>query len=722
MTDLPTHFPGRRFASAHAGLTLALAVSLVAAVAPPASAAPVVGHFDRVATYDVTGSVAEIVAATPDGLTLVYTDSDEREVGFVDIGNPAAPEADGSVALDGSPTSVAVTPDGAWALVAVDTSPGGLGVSGTLVVVNLATRLISRTIALGGQPDSIAVSRDGRYAAITIENQRDEDINDGLMPQAAAGFLAIVDLVGPPSAWSLRTVTLTGLADRFPTDPEPEFVDINGANVAAVTLQENNHVALVDLPSGTVVGNWSTGSVTQPADLVEDDDIIFADTLTNARREPDAIAWTPGGRLITADEGDYDLDLADGQFVGGRGFTVFEPDGTVAFASGASVELAAVAAGHYPDGRSENKGAEIEGVEVARYGTRTFAFVGSERGDFVAVYRLDDETDPAFVQLLPTGDAPEGLLAIPSRNLFVTANEKDGTISIFAGQPGIEPRAYPAVVSRGLPWGALSGLANAAGQRLYAVPDNAFAPSRIFTLRHGDPMVVSSALMLTRAGSPVAYDLEGIANRPGGGWWVVSEGRRNAGQSGATNNLLINVGADGSVVAEVQLPAAVNAVQRSNGFEGVATNADGSQVYVAFQREWSDDPAGFVKIGRYTPATGSWAFFRYPLDAAPAGGWVGLSEITALDDTTFAVIERDNQAGNAAVVKRIYSFSAAGIEPAAAGATPPVLGKTLVRDILASDGITVEKAEGMALLPGGEIVVVWDNDGAGETALLRFRR
>jgi hypothetical protein len=30
-----------------------------------------------------------------------------------------------------------------------------------------------------------------------------------------------------------------------------------------------------------------------------------------------AIAWTPGGNLITANEGDYDLDLAPGQFTGG---------------------------------------------------------------------------------------------------------------------------------------------------------------------------------------------------------------------------------------------------------------------------------------------------------------------------------------------------------------------------------------------------------------------
>jgi hypothetical protein len=64
-----------------------------------------------------------------------------------------------------------------------------------LVVVDLATRTISTTIVLGGQPDSVAISADGRYAAIAIENERDEDMNDGEMPQPPAGFLTIVDLI-----------------------------------------------------------------------------------------------------------------------------------------------------------------------------------------------------------------------------------------------------------------------------------------------------------------------------------------------------------------------------------------------------------------------------------------------------------------------------------------------------------------------------------------------
>jgi hypothetical protein len=274
---------------------------------------------------------------------------------------------------------------------------------------------------------------------------------------------------------------------------------------------------------------------------VEDNDIQFVNQLLNARREPDAIVWTPGGRLVTANEGDYDLDLADGEFSGGRDFTVFSAMGEVLFEPGAALELEAVRHGHYPDDRSENRGIETEGVALAVYDHRTFLFVGSERGNFVAVYRLDDETKPEFIQILPTSIGPEGLLPIPQRGLFVTANEEDGTISIFRGKAGRAPADYPQVVSDGLPWSALSGLAAGQGNTVYAVPDNAFSPSRIWTLQLGRMAKVTSALTITKGGEPGGYDLEGIAMRPQGGWWVVSEGGEDFGAAELTKNLLWSV-------------------------------------------------------------------------------------------------------------------------------------------------------------------------------------
>jgi phytase-like protein len=306
----------------------------------------------------------------------------------------------------------------------------------------------------------------------------------------------------------------------------------------------------------------------------------------------------------------------------------------------------------------------------------------------------------------------------------VTANEEDGTISIFQGEAHHAPASYPQVVSDdGLPWSALSGLAAGLGNTIYAVPDNVFSPSRIWTLQLEHVAHVTSALTVTKDGGPASYDLEGIAVRPQSGWWLVSEGAEDFGAPGLTKNLLIRLNADGSVAEEIELPDVVNQQQRSNGFEGVTTDANGSQVYVAFQREWADDATGLVKIGRYTPATRQWAFFHYPLDtleAPPDGAWVGLSEITWIGDDTLLAVERDDQHRDDAQVKRLYSVSVAGITPVAAGSTPPVLVKTLVRDLLVQDDYRLEKIEGAALTDFGTLLVVNDNDGAGETRLLRL--
>jgi hypothetical protein len=65
-----------------------------------------------------------------------------------------------------------------------------------------------------------------------------------------------------------------------------------------------------------------------------------------------------------------------------------------------------------------------------------------------------------------------------------------------------------------------------------------------------------------------------------------------------------------------ELLDAVNRQQSPNRFKGVTTSLNGSQVYVAFPREWDDDPAGLAKIGRYAPATQEWAFYLGKIEGA----------------------------------------------------------------------------------------------------------
>ncbi len=255
------------------------------------------------------------------------------------------------------------------------------------------------------------MNKDRTLAAIAIENERDEDVNDGQIPQMPAGDLVILSLKdGAADCATIKHVTLTGLAEVAGDDPEPEFVAFNGRDEIALTLQENNHIVVIDGKSATVKTHFPAGTVDLEAiDTKRDGSIAFTGEQAGRKREPDAIKWLDDDRLVVANEGDYEG--------GSRGFTIFDTTGKVLYESGAGFERAIASIGHYPEKRSSAKGVEPEGLELAQFGEDKLFFVLSERASIVGVYK-DTGGEPELVQLLPSGVSPEGAVAIPGRNLF----------------------------------------------------------------------------------------------------------------------------------------------------------------------------------------------------------------------------------------------------------------------------------------------------------------
>jgi alkaline phosphatase len=288
---------------------------------------------------------------------------------------------------------------------------------------------VVKEIALAGQPDAVSISPNGKFAAIAIENERDEDLNDGLIPQYPAGNVAIVNLEGEVVYADLRD-----LAEIAPSDPEPEFVDINDNGEIVVSLQENNHMVVLD-SSGDVLSHFFAGKV----DLYDIDDTkdgyyMPVGSRQGVRREPDAVAWIDADHFVTANEGDYKLKRRGEHKRGGsRGFTIFHKDGTIVYDSGNTFENTLAKAGYWNDSRAEKKGVEPESVAVGTYNGKRMLFVGAERANAVGVYDISNLSSPVMTQILPTGKAPEGLLTLEEEGLFITSNEKDpvNSISIF---------------------------------------------------------------------------------------------------------------------------------------------------------------------------------------------------------------------------------------------------------------------------------------------------
>src|SRR6218665_1384931 len=183
-----------RITSILVGLTASL-------LASSAFAAPT---FNRVASFPVELNVtegatsAEIIAASEDGNTLVYSDSPGGGIGFVDITDARAPKAAGYVKVEGEPTSVTIVGDKVFA--AVNTRKDFVDVSGQLLVIDLKSHAVEQTIELGGQPDSIAHNDAGTLLAIAIENERNEEVNDGAIPQAPAGYLVLINVADGKAA------------------------------------------------------------------------------------------------------------------------------------------------------------------------------------------------------------------------------------------------------------------------------------------------------------------------------------------------------------------------------------------------------------------------------------------------------------------------------------------------------------------------------------------
>lgn len=692
--------------------------------------------FERVSTFPVyktlaegvdmkTETSAEIISASKDGNTLVFSDSPSGAIVFVDATDPAALAPKGRVDVSGEPTSVSVGQ--AFAYAGVNTSETYVTPSGHLAVIALADMGIAAKCDVKGQPDSVATSADGKYVVIAIENERDEELNDGVIPQMPAGHLAIFDLDAngmPTNCDAVRIVDMTGLSEIAPTDPEPEFVSINDKNQAVVTLQENNHIVVVDLASGEIVSHFPAGAVTVENIPVKKTRVSDANgSIENVKREPDAVAWLDADRFVTANEGDYEG--------GSRGFTIWNTKGEVLFDSGAQIEHLGMETGHYPAKRAAKKGTEPEGVTVGAFDGQTYIFINSERGNFVAVYK-DTGAEPEFVQILPTHIAPEGSVTIPSRGLFVVANEADSAEDGFRAQVsvykfGAEEAAYPMVVSdkdpeTGAPigWGALSGLAAdpSDAAKVYAVTDSFYDTAKILTLDvSAKPARITGFVALHGKDTP-KYDLEGISVARDGGFWLASEGNPDK----EMKHLLIKAAVDGTVEDEIELPVELVAQSARFSLEGVAEFQRDGQTLVALavQREWKDDPKGMVKLAIYNPADKSWGFVHYPLDkpASPAGGWVGLSEIVSLGDEEFLILERDNQGGEFATIKEINRISLKGVAFASYGSELPVVEKVKVKDILpelqASHGWVLDKPEGLTVTASGEVILVTDNDGVDD--------
>ncbi|MCA9263748.1 MAG: choice-of-anchor I family protein [Planctomycetales bacterium] len=423
-----------------------------------------IGRFD---TGIVDESASEVIAYHAPSRTLYSVNCHDNAIDMISVADPESPRRTGQVKLGefGSlPTSVAARKD----IIATSVLSQDGREPGRVVLFTPQGEVLE-AIQVGWHPDMVMFTPDGQYLIVANEGEpTPDDKTDGdgsvsvvTIPKRVdaelanvtvrdAGFRAWDDKPLPPGVRAVNRKI------PFSRDAEPEGISISpDSQIAYISLQENNAVAIVDIPSATVtqivglhtkdhnqsgceldvsgradVGRLQTCPVQgmyQPDNILAlqlagqtylvladegdarrtdtyEESIALKDAKLDPQRFPHASEWQSeamyGSVLVsmtgdTDDDGDLDELLT----FGSRSLSIITPDGRQVFDSGCRVERLI---GNrlerqrrlFPDqptGYETKKGPEPEGLAWGRIGTRTYVFLGLERDNGIVTF---DVTDP----------------------------------------------------------------------------------------------------------------------------------------------------------------------------------------------------------------------------------------------------------------------------------------------------------------------------------------
>ncbi len=379
------------------------------------------------------GALPDMVTFAPDGGTLLVANEGEPDATYAD-------DPDGSVSI------VDLTHGPA---AAVSTQVTFEGFVGDTLDASIRVFGPGSDAAAGLEPEYVAVSHDGKTAWVTLQE------NNAIALVDVHGAV-VTDVVG--LGFKDHSVEGAGLD---PSDRDGGVSigtwPVRGMYLpdAIVQLRDRGETFLVTANEGDARDYDGYSEETRVGNVTLDP-TVFPDA--SALQDRDAL-----GRLkITESLGDED---GDGDFdalysFGARSISVWDARGALVWDGGDELErlTATVDPDSFnadnvetdPDGRSDDKGPEPEGLAVGKVAGISYVFVGLERTGGVVAYDFHDPRAPtvaAYVTTrLPEGDpeegtagdlGPEGLLFVKAEDspsgvpLLVVCYEVSGSVGVF---------------------------------------------------------------------------------------------------------------------------------------------------------------------------------------------------------------------------------------------------------------------------------------------------
>jgi hypothetical protein len=385
------------------------------------------------------GALPDNISFTPDG-TKVLT------------ANEGQPNSDYSIDPEGSVSIIDIT-GGAANLTQNNVTTllfDAYNAQETVLIASGVRKLkLSSTLSQDFEPEYITTAANSQKAWVTLqENNAIAEIN--LTNNTIA------------DVWALGTKDVSAMGNGFDISDNNNEILIANWPIKAYYMPDGAATYAVNGTNYIVTAN--EGDEKEYTGFVERTTIGAAsyglDLLAYPQADMLKKSYNAGRFRVTAFDGKNDAGTAYDQMyaLGSRSFSIFNADTKeIVFDSGDDFEMytaltpsisALFNSDHEdnsPKSRSRAKGPEPEGVTIAQFGDRTFAFISLERIGGVMVYDVTDPTNVKFVDYKNSrsvsayaGDhGPEGITHIKAsespdgKDYIIVANEISGTLTIF---------------------------------------------------------------------------------------------------------------------------------------------------------------------------------------------------------------------------------------------------------------------------------------------------
>ncbi len=289
---------------------------------------------------------------------------------------------------------------------------------GSVLLVNFDTgEIVKRIDNIGYNPDGCAFTKNSSHLIVACEDDRED--RSCKPDERHGGSVSIIDLTNGIANATLAQDYLV----NYDVDSEPEHAETNANGDVVVSVQETSDVLVFNV-SDLPLDESDITRVHQPNDAGDNE------------AQPDGLFISPDGKtaLISNERnGTFQmLDIASKTMLG-TPYTI-END---------------LPSGWQRDERKSTKRTEPEECSLIERDDKIYAILALQESHAVVVYDVTDPANPVFDSLSEAGVAweednelgksaigSEGLTVHPTNGMVFSANEREGSITMYSANWG----------------------------------------------------------------------------------------------------------------------------------------------------------------------------------------------------------------------------------------------------------------------------------------------